>query len=143
MKNKIRKWITLLFTAKGKDLGLLVIRLCFGGMMLMHGTQKLVNFEQYSKVFPDPLGIGENLSFALITMAEVGGSIFLIIGLLTRLAAIPLIIGMSVAAFIAVPHFSFSNSELPLLYLCVFTTLFITGGGHYSFDGIIARKALK
>ena len=140
---KRNKLLSLLFGPGGKDLGLLILRIVFGGMMLTHGAAKLANFAGGAENFADPLGLGSTLSFILIMATEVGASVFVMLGLLTRLAAIPLIFGMCVAAFVAHAPFTLSGSEMPLLYLGAFTVLLITGAGRYSADRLIVKTFFK
>lgn len=90
--------------------------------------------------FADPIGIGVVPTLVLVVFAEFFCSILLIIGLGGRFAALVLIINMSVAAFIALNGQPFNKMELPLLYLLIFITLFVTGPGKYSVDGWIGRK---
>ena len=97
--------------------GLVIFRLALGVFMLTHGWQKISNFDMLSTVFPDPLGLSSSISLSLIIFAEFFCSILLILGLSTRLATIPLIIGMSVAAFVIHGNDPFSTKELSLLYL--------------------------
>ena len=85
---------------KHLDGALLFLRLFIGGMMLSHGWAKLASFSTLSATFPDPLGVGSTLSLLLILFAEVGCSCLLIFGLMTRLAALPLMFGMLMAFFV-------------------------------------------
>ena len=82
---------------KHLDGALLFLRLFIGGMMLSHGWAKLASFSTLSATFTDPLGVGSTLSLLLILFAEVGCSCLLIFGLMTRLAALPLMFGMLMA----------------------------------------------
>jgi putative oxidoreductase len=77
---------------------------------------------------------------ALAVFAEVFCSLLLIFGIATRLAAIPLIITMLVAAFIVHANDGFGRQELPLLYSAVFFAIAIAGAGKISFDHWIYRK---
>lgn len=129
-----------IFATGGSGIALLLLRLAAGGMMLTHGWAKLSNYTELSETFMDPVGWGPGPSLMLIIFAEFFCSIAIILGLLTRLAAIPLVIGMFVAAFVAHQPFSISGSELPLLYLVVFMALLIAGPGRYSVDAIIYRR---
>lgn len=126
-----------LFAAWGTDAALLVLRLLSGAVMLTHGIAKLQNFTELSSGFMDPIGLGPAASLTLIVFAEVGCASLLVLGLLTRLAAIPLIIGMSVAAFVAHAPFTVAGSELPLLYLIIFVVLLLAGAGRYSLDACL------
>lgn len=134
------KTLSLIFTEKGQSLGLLLLRLAFGAMMMSHGLAKLSDFATLETAFADPIGLGSQLSLMMIIAAEVGASILLILGLATRLAALALAFAMCVAAFVVHAPFSFSGSELPLVYLVVYLTLLIAGAGRYSIDHLIARK---
>ena len=117
--------------------GLVIFRLVLGVFMLTHGWQKISNFDMLSTVFPDPLGLSSSISLSLIIFAEFFCSILLILGLSTRLATIPLIIGMSVAAFVIHGNDPFSTKELSLLYLLFYIGLLLTGAGKYSVDYLL------
>src|SRR5262245_23003677 len=95
-----------LFSTKYSDtsvsIALLVTRLAAGGLMIPHGYKKLINFAAKSSGFADPFGIGGPLSMSLAIFAELFCAVLIVLGLLTRLASLPLIIAMSVAVFY--PH---------------------------------------
>ncbi len=122
------------------NLSLLLLRWMAGGMMLTHGIPKLMNFSSLAGVFPDPLGIGPRASLFMIILAEVGCSLLLIAGLFTRLATLPLIFAMSIAAFFTAPEFAFSTSEMALLYMAMFVVILLAGPGKCSVDWLMARK---
>ncbi|VBB45661.1 DoxX family protein (modular protein) [uncultured Paludibacter sp.] len=123
-----------------KDFGLLVFRLIIGIFMLTHGWQKLSNYDTMLQQFPPMLGLSSQVGLSLIIFAEFFCSIALILGLFTRLAVIPLIIGMSVAAFVAHKGMPFSGRELPLLYLGMYVVLLLTGPGRIALDKLIYDK---
>lgn len=115
------------------DLGLLLLRLVSGGTMLwQHGLKKMTNFSQYSTQFPDPFEVGQAASLGLVVFAEFFCAGLLILGLFSRLALMPLIITMAVAFFIIHGDDPFEKKELALLYLGIFSALFLTGSGRYS-----------
>lgn len=120
---------------RSTSLGLLALRIAAGGMMLKHGIPKLVDFAAKKDVFPDPLGIGSAASLASAVGAEVGCSVLLILGLRTRLAALPLAFTMGVAAFVVHGANPWAKKELALLYGAVYITVFFTGAGRFSLDG--------
>src|SRR5207245_2433008 len=82
------------------SLGLLILRLGMGGYLASHGWGKLQMLiaGDFDK-FPDVIGIGSMLSLVLITLAEFVCAVLVAIGLFTRLAAVPVVIAMGVAAF--------------------------------------------
>ena len=126
----------------GVDIGLLVLRLGFGGLMLFaHGWGKLVNFGERAPNFPDPLGVGSVFSLALVTFAEFFCALLLMVGLATRAAAVPLIINMSVITFIVHAEDPFRQQEFPMLFGIAFLVLFFTGPGKFSLDALISRKS--
>ncbi|WP_065218658.1 MULTISPECIES: DoxX family protein [Butyricimonas] len=122
------------------SLGLLFLRVLVGITMLTHGLAKLTSFSELSSTFPDPIGLGGTLSLVMIICAEVGCSIFLIVGAFTRLATIPLIFSMLVVILIVHGNDPFQVKELPLLYLGVYIFLFFTGAGRISLDSILLKK---
>ena len=100
MSKSVSRLTNLLLSSNGSDIALLLLRIFVGIMMLTHGVAKIENFSALKANFPDPVGLGAGFSLLLITCAEVGCSLLVIVGLVTRLAVIPLIVGMCVAAFL-------------------------------------------
>ncbi|PWJ44624.1 DoxX family protein [Sediminitomix flava] len=130
-----------LFSTKivNAHISLLILRLFSGGLMLTHGWGKMMNFEQLSTKFPDPLHIGHASSLALAVFSEIGCAVFLILGLFTRLASIPLIVTMLVAVFIVHGGDPIGKKELGLMYLSMYTVLLMMGGGKYSLDAKLIK----
>lgn len=143
LKNTISCWNTCAAGRCGAvaaALGLLVLRFFTGGLMaLQHGWPKLANFSAAAGSFPDPLGVGSTASLALVIFAEFFCALLVLAGLLTRLAAIPLIINMAVAAFVIHGSDPLDKKELALMYLIPFVTIFLCGPGKISFDALILR----
>ena len=119
---------------------LLLLRLAAGSFMLTHGFPKLQRLLSGEMKFGDPLGLGPEVSLVMVVFAEFVCSILIMLGLGTRLAAVPLIVTMAVAAFIAHADDPFNRKEMALLYLVIFLVLLITGSGKYSVDRLIGRK---
>ena len=91
-----------------EDFGYLVRRATAGGTMFwQHGWPKLMSFTERMDSFPDPFGLGGTLSLVLIILAEVLCSALVVLGLWTRTALIPLIIGMAVSVFMVKGDASF------------------------------------
>ena len=117
-----------------------VLRLGTGSLILMnHGMDKLIHFSQKAGAFADPFGIGSTASLALDIFAEFFCSIFIILGLFTRLACIPLIIAMVIALFIAHKGEFFGQGELAGLFLIVFSTILFAGPGRLSLDRFLVK----
>ena len=116
----------------------LVFRVGVGILMLTQGIAKIEHFDTVVDPFPDPIGLG-TLTLPLIILVEVGASILLIVGFLTRIVLIPLIFSMIVAAFLTFPTFALATSELPLMYLGIFITLLLAGPGKCSIDYLLDK----
>ena len=119
---------------------LLVLRVGAGSLMLVkHGFDKLTHFANLAPKFADPFHIGSTTSLALVIFAEFFCAAFVVIGLFTRLACIPLVIAMSVALFSAHQGDFFGKGEAAGLFLIVFFVLLLAGPGKVSLDRLIAK----
>jgi putative oxidoreductase len=121
------------------NVGMLVLRLGMAGLMLPHGYDKLVHFATYRKDFLNFLGTGQTVSLALTVFAEFFCSALILVGLFTRLAAIPPIVAMLVAVFKAHKGLVFSEGEHAALYVAGFLTILILGPGKISVDGALGK----
>lgn len=117
----------------------LLLRIVSGALMMNHGYDKLVHFAQYKGTFINFLGIGSAASLSLVIFAEFFCALFLIIGLFTRLATIPLIIAMCVALFKSHNGDFFGEGEMAALYLAAYLTLLLVGPGRVSVDGMVGK----
>ena len=122
---------------------LLVARIIFGSLLLYHGIQKLGSFSELSSTFPDPLGIGSQLSLSLAIFGELVCSLGFIFGLLYRLAMIPMIFTMGIAFFVFHRQDPFVIKELSFNYLIVFLIMYITGPGKFTLDRFLFFKKRK
>ena len=122
-----------------ENLWLLVVRVSAGAFMLVHGIPKLQKLLNGDMAFPDPFGIGEATSLILAVFAEVICSVLIMVGAATRLASIPVIITMGVAAFMIHANDPFQKKEMALVYLLVFGCILVFGGGKYTVGKILKR----
>ena len=117
-----------------KDISLLLLRLTFGGLMLLnHGWGKLDKLLNGEK-FGDPIGLGSDVSLYLVVFAEVVCAFLVMIGAFTRYTVIPLIFTMLVAILVVHIDDPFKKMEMAILYLIPYITLFFEGAGDYSVD---------
>ena len=132
------------FNTTTANIWLFILRILVSAFMLTHGLPKLYRlFEEGDIKFGDPIGLGPAASLILAVFAEFFCSILVGLGLFTRLATIPLAATMMVAAFISHGSDPFSRKELALLYLLMYVTLLIFGGGKYSIDYFLFNKTSK
>lgn len=122
------------------DLAILLLRIGTACLVMTHGIPKLLKIMSGDFSFGDPLGLGPAASLLLATFAEVVCAIFVLIGLWTRLATIPLLFTFVVIVFVVYAGDPFGDKELPLFFLITFFSLFLTGAGKYSMDAIIQQK---
>ena len=121
---------------------ILALRLFFGILFFSHGLDKMMNFNELSYTFPSAFGFGSYMTLMLSIFCEFACSIFLIAGLLVRITVIPMIAAMAVA-FFDVHDGMFPDGELSLIYMVLFSILYITGPGRYSLDYLIDMKFQK
>lgn len=125
-------------------LGPLLLRLVFGWFWLETGWAKLHNLEFFSQRFVEwgiPLPM---LSATASGAVDLVGGALLLLGLGTRLVAIPMIVNMLVAlAVVVLPTISTLDEFVELdevLYVAVLFWLLVAGPGKASLDHVIARR---
>lgn len=131
------------FNSGKLDTWLLLLRILVAAFMLTHGLPKFYKLMSGDFAFADPIGLGESTTLFLAVFAEVICSTFILVGLGTRIATLPLIATMLVAAFISNWNDPFGKKELPLLYLFIYVTLLILGSGKYSLDYLLSRRLMQ
>ena len=123
------------------DILVLLLRISIAAFMITHGWPKLSKLMAGGEIqFGDPIGLGPALSLILTVFAEVVCSVLIGIGLGTRLATLPLMFTMFVAAFVAHGPDPFGRKESALLYFLIYLTLFVIGSRKYSIDHLITKK---
>lgn len=131
-------------SSNGIHFALLFVRVAIGAMMLTHGLPKMeMLLSGNGSQFPPVMGLSPEFSLTLAVLAEVAGSVLVIVGLGTRVAVIPLIITMAVAVFMIHGAEPFAKKEMAALYLAIFTGLLFTGSGKYSLDYLIQPRQNK
>jgi putative oxidoreductase len=127
--------------------GPLLVRFFIGSSFMLNGWTKLHDIEGFTSKFAEWHIPAPHFNVVLVACTECFGGALLVIGLLTRIAAIPLIISMLVATISAklpkVADFSdFVNLD-ELLYLSIFLWLAVAGAGKISLDYLLAKKWFK
>ena len=118
------------------DLALLILRVSIASLMLVHGIPKMISLISGNIQFPGLFGMSPALALRLTVFAEVICSVFILLGIATRLAVIPLIITMLVAVIFVHGGDPYAKQEPALMYLLPYVVLLIAGSGKYSFDGL-------
>lgn len=114
------------------DAGLFFLRLT-GGLLLLyvHGLPKVLHFSEELTRIEDPFGLGPWFSLLPAIFAEVVCPIFIILGIGTRLACLPIIGVLLVAMLVVHPQWSIAEGQFGWLLLIIFTTLALTGPGKW------------
>jgi putative oxidoreductase len=135
----MKKILSTKYSAGAFNFAMLVLRLGLGVLMLNHGYGKLMHFGHMKGNFINFMGLGSTLSLSLDIFAEFFCSIFLILGLFTRFAVIPIMIAMSVALFKVHHGMLFDAGERAAIYLACSITILLCGPGRVSVDGMIGK----
>lgn len=127
MKNFAKTVSRFLLCERLSDWAKLGLRVFIGFMMLTHGIAKIEQFDTLKSTFPATMGMSSKLSLILIILVEVGCSSLVLLGFMTRLAVLPLMFSMIIAAFFTFSPISLSTAELPMLYLGIYTFILLAG----------------
>lgn len=132
------------------DLGLLIIRIIIGVLMAFYGYEKLMNFDAMAKSefwqSVNFLCTTGTIPLALTVFAELLCSLFLIVGLLTRISLFFLLFCMAYIFLVVMPNqiiskgsngYEFNNA---FTYFVIYLGLFFTGAGKYSLDKMFFDK---
>ena len=127
------------------DIGLTILRVVTGVIFMAHGWQKLFTFglEGVTQGFAG-MGIPlAGIAAPAVALTELLGGLALVVGLLTRPAALGLAITMLGA--IGFVHakagfFAPNGIEFVLALMGAALTLMVTGAGAWSLDALIARR---
>jgi putative oxidoreductase len=131
----------LTFLDRLHPLALLALRLVLGIIMIAHGSMKVFGGMPRFMGMLHNMGIPSWMGY-LTAAAEFGGGILLLVGLVTRLAALSICIDMAVA--IVKVHWKNglkgpAGFEFPLACGIIAFALIFLGGGPISLDGVFFR----
>ncbi|MFL9482029.1 DoxX family protein [Chitinophagaceae bacterium LWZ2-11] len=136
----MKKILSVNYSQTAFNIAMLCIRLSFGLLIMVnHGLVKLMHFSEMQVTFYNFMGLGPRISLGLAIFAELICSLFVVIGLFTRLSVIPLLITMMVAYFGV--HFkdALNVGEMAIIYGTAFFVLLLCGPGKISVDGMIGK----
>jgi putative oxidoreductase len=138
------KFLHLNFVPRSADAGLLLLRLWFGGsLLLLHGWLKLTGFSSFAHQFIDPFGIGKPATLSLAIFGEVICATLVVLGLFTRVASLGCAITMAVAFWFAhgAKLSGPTSGEMAFLFGGAFLALFAAGAGAFSLDAKMGAKS--
>lgn len=135
----MKKLLSTKYSAGAFNASMLFLRLGLGVLMMHHGYNKLMHFSDMQSKFMNFMGLGTTISLSLVVFAEFFCSMFLILGLFTRFAALPLIFLTCVIIFKVHNNDVFGDGETAALYLAGYLVLLLVGPGRVSVDGMIGK----
>ena len=123
------------------------MRFCTGMVLLPHGIQKFFFGGAAATATAALGGLGPDLCLAMACATgcvELFGALFLAVGLLTRLAALSIVVEMTIIVFVILwPNGYFWTNrgfEYALLWGLLALACFFYGGGRYSVDRLLPRE---
>jgi putative oxidoreductase len=125
---------------------LLLLRVVLGSVMIHNGLDKLADIPGFAEAYVEAIGLPFPIFFAYIAaITETVASPLLILGFLTRPAALGLCSTMLVANYhhILIGGFSIPSIELSSIYAVSFAFFAVYGGGKYAIDSLIANALSK
>ena len=121
-----------------------IVRITTGLLLMPHGAQKLFGWfgghglEATGQFFAGSLGLEPGILFAFLAgFVEFFGGLALVLGLLTRPAALGVAVLMGVAMTVHLPNgffWSTGGYEYPLMWGLLAVAIFLRGGGEASLD---------
>ncbi len=135
----MKKLFSTGYTTSVFNLALFILRVGSGILMIHHGYDKMVKFNEYAPNFIHFLGLSGTISLSLVIFAEFFCSIFVMLGLFTRLACIPLVIDTFYAVAKGHKYDVLGAGEHASLFFLIFLTVLLTGPGKISVDGMINK----
>lgn len=111
-------------------------------LMLVHGFKKVGIGVDTAEQIPNPLNLPETINEYFAIGSNLIAPVFIIIGLFTRIAALPVLAVTLTGFFVLHWNDSLLVKDVPLIYSFVFLLICILGPGKYSFDYLIQKKQL-
>ncbi|MGN6196774.1 MAG: DoxX family protein [Ginsengibacter sp.] len=131
------KFLSTKYSVGAFNFSMLVLRVVLGLLLISHGYAKLLKFGGLKDHFMNFLHLGSRVTLSLAIFAEFFCSIFLILGLFTRFACIPILIAMGVVVFVASHGHIFAEGERGAIYFAATIVILLCGPGRISVDGMI------
>ena len=125
-------------------LPLLLVRLSLAAVFVPSGWGKLHDLGKVTGFFTE-LGIpAPHFNATLVAVSELGCGALLLVGVLSRLAAMPLVISMTIAIITAKRADLSGVTDLfavdEFIYIVMAIVVIVLGAGLVSVDGLVARR---
>lgn len=120
----------------------LTVRVLVGALMIHNGFSKLADVQGFVDHVMTVIGFPFPVFFTYCAaIAEIGSSILLIFGFLTRISALSLAFTMLIAVYFHLKKTGLDVGPLETasLYLLIYLLYTIGGGGNYSIDHLLSK----
>lgn len=119
---------------RAMDVAILFLRFFIGVVSLLHIIGKLQTYDNTILLYPQILGLDSATSFAFATILEGLLTAMIVLGVGTRFAAaIMAIISALVLIYSFMQGTMSADMRLNFVYMGIYITLLISGGGYYSY----------
>jgi putative oxidoreductase len=135
----MKKLLSTNYSSGAFNTAMFLMRLVFGILLMNHGYGKLIHFNETAAHMPILFGMSSTITTALVVFAEFFCALFVILGLFTRLACLPILISFSYALTKAHNWDVFGKGEMATLFLGAFLVILIIGPGKVSVDGMVGK----
>jgi len=106
-------------------------------LMIVHGLPKLRHFTSEESAIEDPFHLGKLLTICFAIFAEVVCPLFMIAGLGTRFAALPVMVLTAIALVRVHPEWTPQQAQFAWMLLVLFGTIAIAGPGRYTLFALV------
>ena len=141
MKKLIRKILFSEIGSRTNNIALLLVRVVFAiELMLVHGLKKIDVNGRDAEVIPNPIGFPDWFNQAFATAAMLVFPFFILIGLFTRLAALPALAITLTGYFVVHAHDALAEKDGPFTYSIILFLIVVLGAGKYSIDNYLTKQ---
>lgn len=121
--------------SRQNDIAILFLRLFIGAVVLLHIIGKLQTYDNTILHYPPILGLDAASSFAVATIVEGLLAAMIVLGVATRFASVLMTIISALVIIYGIMQGNISaDVKLNFIYIGIYITLMISGGGYYAFN---------
>ena len=141
--NQLKKFYIRTTGYSYTNMGRLFLRLFVGIMMMQFGIRQINYFDEAASIFPSVFGIGPEASLILMITIELGCSLFIMAGFITRIMTIPPFLSMVISEYyilhdmVKEASYMLSWSQqgyVPIMFLGIYFFILLVGPGKISVD---------
>lgn len=111
-------------------------------LIIVHGLKKLgINGAERENI-PNPFHLNEAFNDIIAISANLLFPVFVIIGLFTRIAVLPILAVTLTGYFVVHLNDVLSTKDIPFMYSLAYLLILVLGPGRYSVDYLIDKKRI-